>query len=56
MFASLPPLMRWLIWLMIAVIVVILIALVVHALGGFDWSLKIGYLHFKIGVTGSGTH
>ena len=49
--ASLPAFARWLIWLLIVVIVLILVALVVHALGGFVWNLRIGHFHLLIGVT-----
>ena len=51
MLASLPAFLRWVIWVLIAVIIIVLVALIVHALGGFDWALKIGYFHWKIGVT-----
>jgi len=48
---ALPRWAYWLVWLLIAVIVIILFALVVHALGGFDWSLHIGHFHLQIGVS-----
>lgn len=51
MFASLPATLRWLFWFMIGIILVILVALVVHALGGFDLSTKMGHFIFRIGVT-----
>jgi uncharacterized membrane protein len=48
--ASLPPTIRFFVWLLVGIIVLILIALVVSALGGFDWRLVVGHLHFDIGV------
>ena len=51
MFAALPPLLRWLIWLLVVVILLILMALIVHALGGFDWSLRVGHFHLRLGVS-----
>ncbi len=40
----------WWFRLLIAVIVVILVALVVSALGGFNWVLEIGRFHLDVGV------
>lgn len=48
---SLPAVLRFLAWLLIIVIIVIVLAIVIHALGGFNWSLTIGHFHWDIGVT-----
>jgi hypothetical protein len=42
---------RWLVTLLIVVVVIILLAIVVGALGGFNWSVVIGHFHWDIGVT-----
>jgi hypothetical protein len=51
MFASLPRLVRWLIWLLIAVAVIILLAWILHLAGGADWRIKVGHFHWNVGVT-----
>jgi hypothetical protein len=43
----------WLITLVISIIVILILALVVGALGGFDWHIVIGHFHWDIGVTKS---
>lgn len=48
---NLPGWLAFIIYLLIAVVIIILVAMVVHALGGFNWSLKIGHFHLGIGVT-----
>lgn len=48
---NLPGWLAFLVYLLIVIVLIILIALVVHALGGFNWSLKIGYFIWRIGVT-----
>lgn len=48
---GLPGWLSFVVWLLVAVIVVILVALVVHALGGFDWRVHIGHFRFQLGVT-----
>ena len=40
----------WLITLAIVIIVIIILALVIGALGGFDWRVVIGHFHWDIGV------
>jgi hypothetical protein len=52
MLSNLPGWARAIVALLIIIIVVILVALVVHALGGFDWHMRIGFFRFLIGVTG----
>ena len=49
--ATVPAFVRWLIYLLVAIVILILVALVVHALGGFDWVLRVGHFHLVIGVT-----
>ncbi len=46
---SLVP--SWLIRLLVAIVVIILAAIVVSALGGFDWHLVTGHFHWDLGVT-----
>jgi len=41
---------HWLITLLIVVVVIILLAIVIGALGGFDWTVVIGHFHWDIGV------
>jgi hypothetical protein len=42
---------RWLITLLIIIVVIIVLALIVGALGGFDWRIVIGHFHWNLGVT-----
>lgn len=42
---------RWLIWILVVIIVIIVLSIVVSALGGFDWVVHIGHLHWDIGVS-----
>jgi hypothetical protein len=49
--ATVPAFLRWLIYVLVVIVILILVALVVHALGGFDWVLKIGHFHMTLGVT-----
>ena len=45
---------RWaaaIVWLLIVVFVVIIAAIIVHALGGFAWTVRIGYFRFLLGVS-----
>jgi hypothetical protein len=48
---GIPWPVAWLLWLLLAIILVIVLALVVHALGGFDWVLRIGHFHWELGVS-----
>lgn len=48
---NLPPVVAFLVWLAILVIVIFILAIVIHAFGGFDWSLKIGDFRLVVGVT-----
>jgi hypothetical protein len=41
----------WLVTLLIVIIVIIIFAVIVSALGGFNWVLQIGHFHWDIGVT-----
>lgn len=47
-FAWIP---RWLVVVLIVVIAVFILALIIGALGGFDWTVNIGHFHWNIGVT-----
>lgn len=49
--SGLPGWAAFIIGLIIVIVVIILVALVVHALGGFDWNLHIGHFHLQIGVS-----
>jgi hypothetical protein len=40
----------WLVRLLVVVVVIILLAIVVGALGGFDWTVQVGHFHWDIGV------
>jgi len=42
---------RWLITLLIIIVVIILLAIIVGALGGFDWHVIIGHFHWDVGVS-----
>ncbi|HEY5986263.1 MAG TPA: hypothetical protein VIV12_07805 [Streptosporangiaceae bacterium] len=48
---GIPWPVAWLLWLLVVIILVIVLALVVHALGGFDWVLRIGHFHWQLGVS-----
>jgi hypothetical protein len=48
---GIPWPVAWFLWLLVVIIVVIVLALVVHALGGFDWVLRIGHFHWQVGVS-----
>jgi len=48
---NLPGWVAFLLWLLIVVVLIILVAMVVHALGGFEWKLQIGHFHLVLGVT-----
>lgn len=48
---GLPAWAAFIFWLLVVVILVILAALVVHALGGFMWQMRMGHFRFLIGVT-----
>lgn len=41
---------EWLIRILIAVVVIIVLALIIGALGGFDWHVVIGHFHWDVGV------
>ncbi len=41
---------RWLVTLLIIIVVIILLAIVIGALGGFDWTVQVGHFHWDIGV------
>ena len=41
---------HWLITLLIVVVAIILLAIVIGALGGFDWTVQVGHFHWDIGV------
>jgi len=41
----------WLITMLVIVIVVFVLALIIGALGGFDWHVMIGHFHWDIGVS-----
>ncbi len=49
--AGLPGWAAFIIWVLIVIVIIILVALAVHALGGFNWVVKIGHFHLQIGVT-----
>jgi hypothetical protein len=42
---------HWLVVLAIVVIVIIILALIIGALGGFQWLLQVGHFHLDVGVT-----
>ena len=48
---SVPSLFWWLFWFLVAILLIILAAVIVHLLGGFGLTLRVGYFHFHIGVT-----
>jgi hypothetical protein len=48
---SLPGPISFLIWLLIVFIVIIILALIISALGGFDWAFSVGHFHWDFGVT-----
>jgi len=50
--SSVPGLLWWLFWVLVAILLVILAALVVHHFGGFALSFHVGYFHFQLGVSG----
>ena len=49
--ASLPVLIRILIWVAIACVIIWLLALIISPTGGFDWAFHIGKFHWDIGIT-----
>ena len=50
--SSVPGLLWWLFWVLVAILLVILAALVIHHFGGFALSFHVGYFHFGLGVSG----
>lgn len=44
---------RWLITLLVVVFIIIIAAIVISALGGFDWHFAVGHFHWDIGVSKS---
>jgi hypothetical protein len=48
---SIPGIVWFLFWLLIAVIIIILFALFVHWLGGFDLRFSAGHFLFQLAVT-----
>ena len=50
--SSVPDLLWWLFWVLVAILLVILAALVIHHFGGFALSFHVGYFHFQLGVSG----
>ena len=48
---NLPRWVWFIIWLAVAVIAVILVALVVHALGGGIFNVRLGHFVFRLGFT-----
>jgi hypothetical protein len=50
--SSVPGLLWWLFWVLVAILLIVLAALVIHHLGGFALSFHVGYFHFLLGVTG----
>jgi len=50
--SSVPALLWWLFWFVVAILILILAALAIHYLGGFNLSFRVGDFHFQTGVTG----
>lgn len=49
-FAGVPRWAAALLWLLIVIVAIIIVGVVVHALGGFSWDVRIGYFHLLLGV------
>jgi hypothetical protein len=48
---SVPGSLIWLFWLLVAIVLILLVALLIHHLGGFDLTFKVGDFHIDLGVT-----
>lgn len=48
---SVPNLLIWLFWFLVALLLIILAALVIHHFGGFSLTFRVGDFHFQLGVT-----
>jgi hypothetical protein len=48
---SVPAILLWLFWFLVAIILILLAALLIHHFGGFDLLFRVGYFRFNIGVS-----
>jgi len=49
--SSVPALLWWLLWVLVAIVLFLLAALVIHYLGGFDLAFHVGYFHFGLSIS-----
>jgi hypothetical protein len=50
--SSVPGILWWLFWFLVAILLILLVAFVIHHFGGFGLTFHIGYFHFHLGVSG----
>ena len=50
--SSVPALLWWLFWFLVAILLIALAALAIHWLGGFALNFHVGDFRFQLGVTG----
>lgn len=50
--SSVPGILWWLFWVLVAILLILLVAFIIHHFGGFDLTLHVGYFHFHVGVSG----